>query len=99
MVFVNHKFTRLVEKGIFAGRVFGFPLLQVRGTATTSQALSAHRDKISAFCHTGLGQAHVSQVLGQGPNMAACWEEQGTKHCGGVLCCLVSPVIHKDAFS
>lgn len=50
MVFVNHKFTGLVEEGIFAGKVFHFFLLQGRATATTSQALNAHGDQISASC-------------------------------------------------
>lgn len=50
IVFVTHKFTGLVEEGIFAGRMFGFSLLQVRVTGTRSQALSAPGHQISACC-------------------------------------------------
>lgn len=59
MVFMNHKFTGLVEEGIFAGRVFGFSLLQVRATATTSQALSARGEQICASCW------QITQVWGR----------------------------------
>lgn len=59
MIFVHHKFTGLVEEGIFAGRVSGFLLLQVRATATTSQALSAHGEQISASCW------QITQVWGR----------------------------------
>lgn len=97
MVFVNHRFIGLVEEGICAGRVFGFSLLQVRATATTSQALSALGEQISASCWQ-ITQVWGS-VMGVRCQTTACLEEQGTKHCGGVPCCLASPVIHKDAFS
>lgn len=78
MVFVNHKFTGLVEEGIFAGRVFGFLLLQVRATATTSQALSARGEQICASCWqiTQIWGSHVSQVPGQGPAQLPAWRSK-----------------------